>query len=270
MSPSSHQDDAPPQLHYTTFNPAGHTSVVLIHGAFVSGLDWDLVVPHLPASYHLLVPDLPGHGKSQAAAPFSIDRSVQLIAQLIRSHAINQSAHIVGHSLGAKIAIQLASSVPDVVNSVFVSGYEVFPRTALSPWIPYAAWTVMRVENCVPRPLIRWALNGADLPRIDGDTCTLDLCRQIIAPDTTTEWPLPWPARTLIVAAGKGGWIPTSDDSRDAVRLMEIGRESNKETVAYTHFAMRHPWNRQDPRLFAETTQAWFEGRELPGGFVKL
>ena len=259
--------DDTPKLQYSSYNP-GQPTIVLIHGALVSGLFWDLVIPHL-SSYHLLVPDLPGHGKSKTISPFSVDLSARLIANLIRTQA-NGPAHIIGHSLGAQIAIRLASTEPDLVNSVFVSGFEIFPRTALTPYIPYAAWTVSRLENCLPRPLIKWAMDGADLPRTDTNTCTLDLYRQITSPETLAQWPSPWRARTLIVAAGKGGFIPTNDHPHDAVRLMEIGRELNTETAAYTHLGMRHPWNRQAPRLFAETAEAWFERRELPEGFVKL
>ncbi|KAG9253645.1 Alpha/Beta hydrolase protein [Emericellopsis atlantica] len=265
-------DDTGTKLHYTAHNSRGHTTVVLIHGAFASGLYWDLVLPHLPSSYHLLVPDLPGHGQSHAVTPFSVDLSVRLVADLIRTHAINGLAHVIGHSLGAQIAIHLASAHPDLVNSVFISGFELFPPTALTPYVPYAAWAMSRVENCLPRSLLRWAMDGADLPLIDTNACTLELCRQVVSPVTTstTQWPSPWRARTLIVAAGKGGLIPSSDHPHDAVKLMEIGRELNPETVAYTHPSMRHPWNRQAPLLFAETSEAWFEQKELPGGFVKL
>ena len=110
------------ELYHTAHN-AGQTTVVLIHGALVSGLYWDLVIPHL-TSYRLLVPDLPGHGNS-ASAPFSVDLAARQIAQLIRIHA-NGSAHIVGHSLGAQVAIRLACTEPDVVNSVFISGFRTF------------------------------------------------------------------------------------------------------------------------------------------------
>jgi pimeloyl-ACP methyl ester carboxylesterase len=270
LSPGNDDVAAQPDLYFTTFNAAGSTAVVLIHGALVSGHYWDLVSPHFPSSYHLLVPDLPGHGGSRTITPFAVDVSARLIANLIRAHAINGVAHIIGHSLGAQIAIRLAAAEPSLVSSVFVSGFEIFPRTALTPYIPYAAWAVPRLENCIPRPWIRWAMDGADLPRTDTETLTLDLCRQIVSPETPTQWPAPWSARTLIVAAGKGGLIPTSDHPHDAVRLMEIGRELNPETVAYTHPQMRHPWNRQAPRLFAETAVAWFEGKELPEGFIKL
>lgn len=258
-----------PSLHCNIFNPEAQTSVVLIHGAFVSGLYWDLVIPHL-SHYHVLAPDLPGHGRSHTVTPFSVELSANLIADLVRTRAQNRSAHIIGHSLGAKVAIQLASTAPDLVKSVFVSGFEIFPSSNLTRYIPYAAWTMMRVENCLPRPLVRWAMDGADLPRTNTSTCTLDLCRQIVSPETPSEWPAPWNARTLIVAAGRGGFIPSSDHPHDAVRLMEIGRELNTETVAYTHLGMRHPWNRQDPVLFAATATAWLEGRELPEGFVEL
>ncbi|KAJ5200868.1 Alpha/beta hydrolase fold-1 [Penicillium cf. griseofulvum] len=257
------------ELHYTAYN-TGQITVVLIHGALVSGLYWELVIPHLPASYHLLVPDLPGHGKSQSIGPFSVDLASRMIARLIRRRAINSSAHIVGHSLGAQVAIHLASTDPDVVNSIFISGFGMFPRTSITPYIPYAAWVMPRVENCLARPLISWAMDGADIPRIDTNVCTLDLCRQIVLPETPTKWPSPWPARTLIVVAGKGGLVPTKDSPRDAVKLMKIGRGLNEETVAYMHLGMRHPWNRQAPRLFAETAEAWFEHKGLPEGFVKL
>lgn len=263
MSSSDH-----PKLHHTAHNPSHSTTIVLVHGAFVSGLYWDLVIPHL-ASYHLLIPDLPGHGKSQAITPFSVELSAILIANLIRTHASGPT-HIIGHSLGAQVAIRLASTEPELIDSVFISGYEVFPKTTITPYIPYAAWLMPRVENCLPRPLIRWAMDGADLPRADTSTCTLDLCRQIVSPETPFEWPSPWPARTLVVAAGKGGLIPTNDHPHDAVKLMEIGRGMNGETVAYTHLSMRHPWNRQAPQLFAETAKAWFEREELPDGFIKL
>jgi len=268
-SPESVPDDGVDDvlLHYTVQNPSAKSTVVLIHGAFASGQDWDLVVPHL-TDYHLLIPDMPGHGQSRNVTPFSVDYSSRLLARLIRKHAHNGRAHIVGHSLGAHIAINLASSSPEVVNDVFVSGFAIFPQTALSAFLPYAIWTESRIENLIPRRLISWLMDGTDISR--EDPCTLDLCRQIVPAMITTKWPSPWPARTLIVAAGKSGILPSSDDPQDAIKLRDIGRERNPETIAFTHPAMRHPWNRQAPLLWAETTRAWFEKGEMPSGFEKL
>jgi pimeloyl-ACP methyl ester carboxylesterase len=257
-------------IYYTAHNLSGKSTVVLIHGALTSGLNWNLVVPHLSEAYHVLIPDLPGHGQSRNISPFSVEYSSRLLARLIRKHAVNSRAHIVGHSLGAHVAIKLASSEPEVVNAVFVSGFEIYPRTTLTPFLPRVVWTEHRIENLIPRRLISWLMDGTDLPHTDTDTCTIELCRQIVPAMTETTWPSPWPARTLIVAAGKSGILPTSDHAHDAVKLMQIGRERNPETVAVTHPAMRHPWNRQAPLLFAETAKAWFEGEEILSGFKKL
>jgi pimeloyl-ACP methyl ester carboxylesterase len=256
-------------LHYTASNPSGKSTIVLIHGAFVSGLNWDLVVPHL-TMYHLLIPDLPGHGQSRNITPFSVEYSSRLLAQLIRKHAVNGRAHVVGHSLGAHVAINLASSYPELMDAVFVSGFEIYPPIALSRMMPYAMWTENRAQNLIPRSAIRWLMDGTDLPRGDASTCTIALCHEITQVLLDMTWPSPWPARTLIVAAGKGGIIPSNDHPHDAVKLMEIGKECNPETIAVTHPAMRHPWNRQAPRLFAETAYAWFEREELRSEFVKL
>ncbi|KAK9240838.1 alpha/beta-hydrolase [Lipomyces kononenkoae] len=251
-------------LHYTAHNPCGKSTIVLIHGACASGQDWDLVVPHLSESYHLLVPDMPGHGQCRKLTPFTVEYSSRLLERLIRKHAVNGRAHIVGHSLGAHIAI---NPYPQVVDAVFVSGYEVFPRTIFTRLMPYAFWTEHRIENLIPRPVIRWLIDGTDIPRGEPHSCSLDLCRQAVPAIIESEWPSPWPARTLIVAAGKSGVVPSNDHPQDAIKLMGIGRLRNPDTIAFTHPAMRHPWNRQAPKLFAETARAWFE---ISSGFEKL
>lgn len=66
-------------LNFIEHNPSGKSTVLLIHGACTSGPNWDLVVPHLADTYHLLVPDLPGHGQSQNVTPFSAEYSSRLL-----------------------------------------------------------------------------------------------------------------------------------------------------------------------------------------------
>jgi pimeloyl-ACP methyl ester carboxylesterase len=249
-------------LAYQSLSPTASTTIVLVHGAFATSADWDLVAPHL-GSYHLLIPDNPGHGQS-STLPFSVDSSARLIAQLIAEHANSGQAHIVGHSLGAKIAIRLAEKYPDAVLTVLVSGYEMYPSLS-SPALPYLLWTMTKVNDAVPRSLIRWAMDGTDLRR--SKPVPFSLYRQIAGSEGSCRWPEPWPAKTLVIAAGKGSWfLPSYDHPEDAKRLAGIGTEAR----AVTHTEMRHPWNRQAPALFGEVVVAWIEGREIPGGFEVL
>lgn len=263
-----------PQAHgllpHIAYNSSGKATILLIHGGFSAGSEWDLIVPHLSRSFHLLIPDLPAHGQSRHIIPFSLEHCSRLLSQLIKEKAKNGVAHVVGISLGALVTIDLASRYPDAVRSVFVSGYEVFPTSRFTPYMPYVVWIMLRPQDLVPRPVARWLMDGTDVRRGDQSIYKLDLCRQIVNTLNTDQWPSSWPARTLIVAAGKRGFLPSNDHPQDARRLMQIGNKANPDTVAVTHPLMRHAWDRQAPLLFAETARAWIEGEELPSGFQRL
>jgi pimeloyl-ACP methyl ester carboxylesterase len=257
-------------------NKTGKSTVIFTHGAFDKSTSWDIITPHLPPErdYHLLLPDVPSHGIASHIKPFSISIAAHLISELIARRAHNGVAKLVGLSLGADIALRVASDFPQVVeNGVFVSGASTpIPfgdKTATSQYLPHAAWLSQRIEWLAPRPLIRSLMDGTDLPRPTLGSCSLELNRQIFAPEDS-KWPLPWPARTLIIAAGKGGLLPTEDNADTARRLAEIGRKGNRETLAVVHYDMRHPWSLQAPELFANAVDAWFSEGKVLDKFVPL
>jgi len=258
-------------------NQTGKSTIVFIHGAFDSSASWDIVTPHLPkaSDYHILLPDLPSHGIASALKPFSITIAAHLISELIARRAHNGVAKLVGLSLGADVTLRVASDFPDVVdkNGVFVSGASTpIPcgeKNAASQYLPHAAWLSQRIEWLVPRPLIRSLMDGVDLPRQNLSNCPLELNKQIFAPEDS-KWPSRWPAKTLIVAAGKRGLLPTDDNADTARRLAEIGREANEHTLAVVHYGMRHPWSRQASELFAEAVGVWFSEGRILEGFVPL
>jgi pimeloyl-ACP methyl ester carboxylesterase len=257
-------------------NASGTSTVVFIHGAFGSSISWDVVTPHLSkaSDYHILLPDLPSHGFARDIGPFSISIAAHLISELIARRAHNGVAKLVGLSLGADVALRVASDFPDVVdkNGAFVSGASTpIPRgqNSTSQYLPYGAWLSQRIEWLAPRPLIRSLMGGTDLPRPTLSNCTLELNAQIFAPDDS-KWPSAWPAKTLIVAAGKRGLLPTDDNADTARRRAEIGRKGNEGTLAVVHYGMRHPWSLQAPELFAQAVEAWFSDGKVLEGFAPL
>lgn len=255
---------------FAEFNPDAARTIILIHGAFSSHLEWDLVWPHL-SNYHILAPDLPSHGAKSESYPFSVPLASHLIRDLIQAKAHNGIAHIVGLSLGAQVAVHLISHFPECVSDSFVTGFGFnLDEKTLKSWsLPYSIWMINRMEWAQPRSLVRWLMDGADLPRPDLSKVTLKRIRQIFNAEGV-RWPKPWPARTLVVAAGKRGLLPTNDNADQARELAEIGRKLNPETKAVTNAVIRHPWSRQVPVLFAECVVKWIEGEELPPGFVEL
>lgn len=258
-------------------NENGACTVVFIHGAFDNSTSWDIVTRHLltQSDYHILLPDLPSHGIASDVKPFSISLAAHLVSELIAHRAHDGVAKLIGLSLGADVALRIASDFPNVVdnNGVFVSGASTptlrEERTFTSQYLPHAAWLSQRIEWFAPRPLIRSLMDGMDFPRQNLSKYSLELNTRIFAPDDS-KWPSPWPAKTLIVAAGKRGVLPTDDNADTARRLAEIGRKGCEGTLAVVHPGMRHPWSRQAPELFAEAVDAWFHGGKVLEGFVPL
>lgn len=90
-------------------------SVLLLHGVGLRAEAWNAQVDALTeAGFHVLAPDMLGHGSSSAPpAPASLSDFVQPVANLIRSPVV-----IAGHSMGAMMALELAARHPEKVKGV--------------------------------------------------------------------------------------------------------------------------------------------------------
>ncbi|MCE4554392.1 alpha/beta fold hydrolase BchO [Roseateles cellulosilyticus] len=89
--------------------PPGAPGLLLLHGTGSSGQSWASCLPGLVEHFHVLVPDLPGHGSTAAFADreASLPRMAQAVAALLE--ALNWQPHLVaGHSAGAAVMVQLA------------------------------------------------------------------------------------------------------------------------------------------------------------------
>ena len=81
---------------------------------------WQPQVENL-TDYHLLVPDLPGHGDSSSIRLTSIEDVAGRVAELIREKAHGGKAHVVGLSLGAQVAVYLLAQAPELVDHAVIS-----------------------------------------------------------------------------------------------------------------------------------------------------
>ena len=90
--------------------------VVLLHGLTFDRRVWDPVVEHLGQSCRCVCVDLPAHGESGGSAA-SIEEVADAVADTV-DHALSDPAVVVGHSMGAVVALRYAArrSVRGVVN----------------------------------------------------------------------------------------------------------------------------------------------------------
>jgi len=92
--------------------------IVLIHGSGGAINWWDDVLPLLSADNRVVAIDLLGYGgSSKPRDGYSVESQAGLVAQVLTSLGID-TATVVGHSFGGKIATALAESSPELVAGV--------------------------------------------------------------------------------------------------------------------------------------------------------
>ena len=96
----------------------GDSVVLLLHGFGGDLNNWMFNLDSLAEKHRVLALDLPGHGQSVKT---NVDPSLSGMATFVRKFLdvlSVSSVHVVGHSMGGAIAMQLASDSPETVKSL--------------------------------------------------------------------------------------------------------------------------------------------------------
>ena len=105
------------QLH---FNRKGQGEpVVLLHGLFGCHENLNSIARALSGDYDVIAIDLPNHGRSEHYDGFSYGKMADAVANLLQSLGLD-SYHLIGHSMGGKVAMQLAIRSPEKVRKMVV------------------------------------------------------------------------------------------------------------------------------------------------------
>jgi pimeloyl-ACP methyl ester carboxylesterase len=96
------------------------TSLILIHGASISGASWVGVVDHLDQGVVASTPDLPGHGTRRGTG-FDFDSAIALTIEEMERTGEPRSI-LVGESLGGYVAMAAAEENPDRVAGLMLIG----------------------------------------------------------------------------------------------------------------------------------------------------
>ncbi len=94
--------------------------LVLLHGFMGSATTWDRHRPAFEDRYLTVAVDLPGHGLSDTPADpsrYSMERVIADLAAVFDMYQLD-SVHLLGYSMGGRVALHFAAAYPDRVRSL--------------------------------------------------------------------------------------------------------------------------------------------------------
>ena len=107
------------RLHYVDWGNEGAPILILVHGGRDHCRSWDWVAQELRDDWHIIAPDLRGHGDSawSSDGEYSLRACVYDLAQLV--HQLNAGpVTIISHSYGGNISLRYAGIYPDMVKKI--------------------------------------------------------------------------------------------------------------------------------------------------------
>ena len=108
------------KLHYVDWGNHDKPLAILVHGGRDHARNWDFVALALRDRFHVVAPDLRGHGDSDWAigGAYSITDHVLDLGQLMTALQPSGPVTLVGHSLGAGVVLQRSGVFPEAVKAI--------------------------------------------------------------------------------------------------------------------------------------------------------
>lgn len=118
-------------LHYVTRGDKEQLPLLLLHGFLGSCLDFEQIMSLLCEWFYCIAVDLPGHGRTRSTlGTYTFAQtSASLIGLLQHLHI--QQAHLLGYSMGGRLALYLACQFPEQFLRVVLESASPGLKTAL-------------------------------------------------------------------------------------------------------------------------------------------
>ena len=150
-------------VYYKDSGPKDAPVLLLLHGFGSSLQTWDLWAAKLETQYRVIRLDLPGFGLTGPSPLHDYSESGDLATL---THFVDKlgvsSFSIIGHSMGGKMAWNLAASEPDRVKALVLMAPDGFSEAKEIGTKPYAMPAVMgMIQFCLPKYLVRKSIEPA-------------------------------------------------------------------------------------------------------------
>ena len=224
------------RLHVRTLGDAGPW-VVFVHGLFGQGKNWTTIAKGLTDRHRVALVDLPNHGHSPWTDRVDYVDMAQLLAEELE--ALGEPVTLVGHSMGGKVAMELALRRPELLRALVVvdiapTEYPVAgPRTGdpeeeLSPFADFiAAMKAMDLDAIERREDADRALRDAVPSRMVRSFLLQSLVREGLGADGGWRWRLNLDALERDLETLRGFPDPPPDAVFDGPVLWIAGADSH-------------------------------------------
>lgn len=198
MPDQEYVESEPVRLAYRVVDagPAEATPMVLLHGGGGDSTTYDSLAPAFAARRRVYLPDLRGMGRSDRVGPYSLRIMRDDISRFLDDQGLDR-AILLGHSLGAFVAMLATQSAPDRVSALVLE--ECPPPVPLNLPVPTDVPDTAPYYDRAIRPFVLAELNAPD--------------------------PLWWEALaglsvpTLVLSGGPTSFLPQETVARFAARL---------------------------------------------------
>jgi pimeloyl-ACP methyl ester carboxylesterase len=120
-------------------------TIVLLHGFPSSSREFDTLMPLLATRYHLIAPDLPGFGQSEAPPPTAYQYTFNNIAmttgRLLEALRINTFSLYI-HDYGAPVGLRMIVAHPNWLQNLIVQNGNVYEAGLGPKWAKIAQYWV--------------------------------------------------------------------------------------------------------------------------------
>jgi pimeloyl-ACP methyl ester carboxylesterase len=147
------------RLHYTDWGNEAAPPLIMVHGGLDHSRSWDALALGLRTKYHVIAPDLRGHGDSDWASgsSYSLADHVYDLTCMMTSLGLEKAA-IVGHSMGGMVSLVYAGAFPEKVSRLAVlDGVTNFPARRIKPIETRIAEWVTVLDKTARRKIHRYA-----------------------------------------------------------------------------------------------------------------